>query len=278
MLQDESSGKLIAARDSASHSALPGDYRPRGEEWRPTEPVGSRRHPDRDQGMLRWARHVRGAVWPAGLRGRLTLAIGLVGLVGLLAVGLNALLLGVFLDRYVADSRGTLLSQQVTTVASCCGQRVRRPGAKPGVMAHFVQLALAGSPERRVVLLDEKGSVLYASPQVPAERAAVVALLQRRLRARGTPPSGWQREGDLLLASAPIILLGAHGTHSVGGIVALAERWGLVSAEWQRVLRALLLSGAAALALTMAFGLAAVRFLLRRAGVPVATHSGADPE
>jgi hypothetical protein len=101
-----------------------------------------------------------------------------IALTGLLALAANTALASILLQRHLADRQKTLLIHQAEALASCSAMvSVPRLPAKGNGLTRILEAALAGTPERRALVIDGKGNLRYAS----AFPAALLHLLLTRL-------------------------------------------------------------------------------------------------
>ncbi len=195
-----------------------------------------------------------------GLRSRLALAIAAVGLLALLT---NAALLSVFLNSYLIDRQGTLLARQTTAIGSCCsggrsGVLLLAPRSLPRAMTDL----LAGTPDRRALVLGPSGNLLYASPMPQSMQTELLARLRADLRrAPSGGAAGWHQVGNELISDIRIDM-GPAIARRHGGLL-LADPVDAVGAQWRRVIALVVLAGGVSLALAVVAGLAAAQVLSR---------------
>jgi len=87
-----------------------------------------------------------------------------IALVGLLALVANTALASYFLQRHLADRQRTLMVRQAEALASCSARvSVPRLVTRGRGLTRILDAALAGTPERRALVIDGQGTVRYAS-------------------------------------------------------------------------------------------------------------------
>ena len=185
-----------------------------------------------------------------GLRFQLAATIAAVAL---LVLALNAVLLGIFLDRYVVDRQGTLLGQQAAALARCSpGSPVQRVLARHGTAPRLADTAVLPSTGRRAIVVDAAGTVRFASPMSSSLRAVLLERLRADL-ARGTVSGGtppWHRVGNQIVVDVPIVC----GTAGRQGGLLLTEDRSVAARAWHRVLTLVEIAGVAATAVAVLAG------------------------
>jgi len=205
---------------------------------------------------LRWS--------PGGLRGRLVLAVAGAGLVAIL---LNAALLGAALHQNARDQQGAFMTRQAAALGRCCRfGRVVLLSLRPGIVDQTLRVALAGTPQRRAIIVDARGNLRYASPMPADLEQALLARLRRDLTAAALP-TGWDVANGHIIAEGPVAIDPARGIAALprpaAGAILLAEDEAAAPRSWQRVVTLMVLSGLAAVALAALAGAATVAAITR---------------
>jgi len=211
-----------------------------------------------DRGRWRW-------------RGRSLLVQVSVGiaLVGLLALVVNTALASLFLQRHLADRQRMLMVHQAEALAGCSARvNVPRLVTRAKGVTRILDAALAGTPERRALVIDGQGTVRYAS----TFPAPLLHLLLTELRhglgsTAGISGASFVRSRTIgttmitdIFSTCPGIGRGA-AAHTAG--MALVESTNVVDTEWYDVVTSELLSGVVGVILIVlagvGLGLAIVR-------------------
>ncbi len=209
----------------------------------------------RPRPRLRWR--------PGGLRGRLVLAV--VG-AGLVAILLNAVLLGAALRQNALDQQGAFMTRQAAALGRCCrfGRTVLL-SPRPGIVDQTLRVALAGTPQRRAIIVDARGNLRYASPMPADLEQTLLARLRQDLTATALP-ADWDVANGSIIAAGPVALDPAGSIAALprpAGAILLAEDEAAATRSWQRVVTFMVLSGLAAVALAALAGAATVAAITR---------------
>lgn len=192
-----------------------------------------------------------------------------IALAGLLALATNTTVASFFLQRHLADQQKTLMTRQAEALASCSSRvSVPRLAAKEKGLTRILEAALTGTPERRALVIDDRGTLRYAS----AFPAALLRQLLSRLR------------GDLSKASslhgAEIVHTRTIGSTIVTDVVSscygsqpqsarltagilIAESTHVTGSEWSDVVPPELLSGIIGVVLMVLAGFGLGRAIVR---------------
>lgn len=201
--------------------------------------------------------------WPGGLRGRLVLVVAGIGLFAIL---LNATLLGAALHQDALDQQGAFMQRQAAALGRCCrfGRSVLL-SPRAGVVDQTVRVALAGTPDRRALVVDARGALRYASPMSAGLRRALLTRLRRDLSAPALPTRWAVLDGDIIAEGAIAIDRGGLTAASPwpAGALLLAENEAAATRSWQRIVTLVVLSGLAAVALAALAGAATVAAMTR---------------
>ncbi len=200
---------------------------------------------------------------PGGLRGRLVLAVAGAGIFAIL---LNAAILGVSLRQNALDQQGAFMARQATALGRCCRfGRVVLLANRATVVDQTLRVALAGTPERRAIIVDANGNLRYASPMPAALSQQLVARLRQDLAAP-TLPSRWDVVAGDIIAEGPVALDPAN-TNALSsrpaGALLLAENEAVATRAWQRIVTLVVLSGLAAVATAALVGVLTVAAITR---------------
>jgi len=199
---------------------------------------------------------------PSGLRGRLVLAVAGTGLVAIL---LNATFLGAALRQNTLDQQGVFMERQAAALGRCCrfGRGVLL-STHVRVVDQTVRVALAGTPDRRALIVDAHGAVRYASPMPLGLRQVLLAHLRRDLSAPALPR--WDVVDGDIIAEGSIVVARAGAQADLGppaGTLLLTENEGAATRSWQRIVMLVVLSGLAAVTLAALAGAATIAAMTR---------------
>ncbi|HEY4389110.1 MAG TPA: HAMP domain-containing sensor histidine kinase [Ktedonobacteraceae bacterium] len=196
--------------------------------------------------------------------------------VGLFALLLNAVLLGTFLNTYFLDRQGTQMVQQAEALGQCCQSNNHLSlllHTSPQAMARIMQMALADSPGRRVVIIDAQGTLRYATPMPAALLQTLLAHERHDLIASTalstTAAPHWELQGDQIMTDVRVSNIVATGTTSqkqIVGAVLLDEDLKVERLQWSGLLALITLPAGAAIVLILLGGIAAAHFLARPLG------------
>ncbi len=198
---------------------------------------------------------------PGGLRGRLVLAVASAGV---LAILLNAAILGVSLRQNALDQQGAFMARQADALGRCCRfGRIVLLANRATIVDQTLRVALAGTPERRAIILDARGNLRYASSMPTALRDQLVARLRQDLAAPALP-SRWDVVAGDIIAEGPVALDRASAPSSrPAGALLLAENEAAATRAWQRIVTLVVLSGLAAVAAAALVGVLTVAAITR---------------
>ena len=180
------------------------------------------------------------------VRGQLTAAMITLGV---LAITLNALLLGGSLHGSILDRQQHSVAGQAAALSGCCQKTATLLLlTQPGALNRAMQVALAGTLERRVLIVDAHGHLLYASPLPAGARATLLTRLRSDLAA-GQPWAG--HVGNQVVATVPIVV--SNGAASAGrtivGALLVDEDNEVGEVQWRRSVGLIVISGLVTLAL-----------------------------
>jgi len=200
--------------------------------------------------------------WLGGLRGRLVLAVAGTGL---LAILLNAALLGAALHQNALDQQGAFMGRQATALGRCCRfGRIVLLARRPGIIDQTMRVALAGTPGRRALIVDARGRLRYASPMAADVRGRLVARLRRDLAAPALPAQWSVVDGRIIAESAVTIDPPRAGDNArPPGALLLSEDEEAATRAWRRTVTFVVLSGVAAVALAALGGALTVAAITR---------------
>ena len=192
----------------------------------------------------------------------------IIALVCIFLVVLNAAVLGVFFNQYVADRDGNALAQDAAALSDCSSTQIavdmfqnRRPAAD-----NLLRTVLGSTKTRHAVLVDSTGIVRYVTPMQQALRETLLARLRhdlflRRLTVSGIPP--WHTLSNQIIVDISLIC-GSGSTPeaavtpaAVSGGLLLAEDRQVAESAWQRLLGYVFIAGLIAMALAILAGVAA---------------------
>jgi signal transduction histidine kinase len=183
--------------------------------------------------------------------------------VGVVALLLDAALLGTLVRTDVVDRESTLLANQATDLANCCGHGSEVVLlVQPYLLPQAIPAALAGTPQRHAVVVDAAGTVLYASPMPASLEEVLLARARRDLLGPGRPPR-WTHIDGQLIAEARAVGSVDDGPRRTVGMILLAENGKVASGQWERLLVLVFLAGALALALIVLGAAVAARAVAR---------------
>lgn len=192
-----------------------------------------------------------------------------IALAGLVALATNTALASLFLQRHLADRQRTLVLQQVEALASCSDRvSVPRLATKEKSLARILDAALAGSPERRALVIDGQGNLRYASAFPAPLLSSLLTRLRHDVASTASIP-GASTVHSLTAGGAFItdIVSSCVGpkqgpAHQTAGIL-IAESSNVVDAEWNDVVGLQVLSGIIGVGLIVAAGVALGRAIVR---------------
>ena len=192
-----------------------------------------------------------------------------IALVGLLTLVTNTVLSSLFLQRHLADRQRTLMVHQAEALANCSARvSVPRLVAKEGRVTRILEAALAGTPERRALVIDGRGNLRYAS----AFPAPLLHVLLTRVRhdvgsaasTRGASTVRSLTVGNTMVTDIVSSCLGpAQGPATQTAGILIAESTSVVDTEWYDVVTSELLSGVVGVILIVLAGVALGRAIVR---------------
>ncbi len=218
--------------------------------------------------MKKWRSALREHWQQSSLRSQIVIAFAVIGLV---AVTLNAVLVGAFLRDYFAYRQGNQISTQAHSLSHCCGEDAAfLLHASPQTRASLLEAALADSPGRYAIILDEKGNLVYVSPQV-SQKQLPPLLRQARydLAHPAVSAASWTWLDNQLITGTPLTISSAatsnahsNPTRIVGELV-LGENQSVVNGIWRRSLGLVIFAGIVAVVLVFLGTLFAAQTLAR---------------
>ncbi|HET8843423.1 MAG TPA: HAMP domain-containing sensor histidine kinase [Ktedonobacteraceae bacterium] len=215
--------------------------------------------------MKRQRTFLRGRWQQNSLRSQIIIAFAVIGLA---AIVLNGLLVGAFLGGYFADRQENQISSQVQAISRCCGEDsafLLHTSAQ--TRAGLLETALADSPGRYALLLDARGNLVYASPQLSQKQLpGLLAHARYGLTHPASSDVSWQWMESQLIAYTPLRELTGIGGNAQAGVVGellLGENQSVVSIIWRRSLGLVILAAIVSVILVLLGTLFAAQTLAR---------------
>lgn len=194
-----------------------------------------------------------------------------VALAGLVALILTVALQSILLRRSLIDRQHVLLTRQVQALSDCSARvNVPRLVAKRKALSRVMDTALAGTPQRGIIVIDGQRHLRYASAFSAPMLRSLLAQLRRDAGAAASPlgastvrsfTMGGTAMADVA-ASCPSVRKG--GSAQVAGIL-IAETGDVAGAQWHDDLALVVISGIAGAILLVLVG----AFLARAIAGPV---------
>ncbi|GHP00311.1 hypothetical protein KSF_103580 [Reticulibacter mediterranei] len=159
--------------------------------------------------------------------------------IGFIAIALNAVLVGALLKEYFVERQGNQMIMQTQALSQCCGEDAAfLLHTTPQTRTSLLEAALADSPHRYALLLDEHGNLVYASPQLAQNQLPTLLEHARSdLAHPGSSNQSWTWLNDQLITDTPLTTArDANQPHTIVGELLLGENQSLATTNWRRSL------------------------------------------